>query len=75
MAVRRLLVLVVRAYQFALSPALPPACRFEPTCSNYAVEALELHGVTRGGWLAIRRLLKCHPWSAAGVDNVPTTIR
>lgn len=72
---RRLLVLAIRTYQFVLSPLLPPSCRFEPSCSGYAIEAVERHGVLRGGWLATRRLLRCHPWSAAGVDQVPTVTR
>ncbi len=75
MIVRRCLVLVIRAYQLALSPLLPPACRFEPRCSEYAIGAVERHGVLRGGWLATRRLLRCHPWSAPGVDHVPTVLR
>jgi putative membrane protein insertion efficiency factor len=53
----------------------PPACRFEPSCSRYASEAVETHGVLLGGWLAARRLLRCHPWSDAGVDPVPDSPR
>jgi putative membrane protein insertion efficiency factor len=67
----RLLVLVVRAYQWVLAPLLPPACRFEPTCSAYAVEALGRHGAVRGGWLTLRRLARCNPWGPAGYDPVP----
>ncbi len=67
----RLLVLAVRAYQWVLSPILPVSCRFEPTCSAYAVEALGRHGALRGGWLALRRLARCHPWGSAGYDPVP----
>lgn len=68
---KALLVLVVRAYQVVLSPLLPAACRYHPTCSNYAIEALEKHGSLRGGWLAIRRIARCHPFRAGGFDPVP----
>ena len=61
----------IRFYQRAISPALPPRCRFHPTCSAYAVEAVERHGAARGGWLALRRLAKCAPWHPGGVDLVP----
>ena len=58
-------------YSRAISPALPPRCRFYPTCSAYAAEAVELHGAGRGTWLALRRLVKCAPWHPGGVDLVP----
>ncbi len=61
----------VRAYQFVLSPLLGRQCRFLPTCSHYAMEALERHGALKGGWLALRRILRCHPFAAAGYDPVP----
>lgn len=61
----------VRAYQVALSPLLGRQCRFLPTCSHYAMEALEHHGAVKGGWLAFRRILRCHPFAAAGYDPVP----
>ena len=67
----RLLVLLVRGYQLMVSPLLGPACRYEPSCSRYAVEALQAHGVVRGGWLAIRRLGRCHPLGGHGFDPVP----
>ena len=70
-AVRTMLVLLVRGYQVAISPLLPPACRYYPTCSHYAVEALERHGAWRGGWLALRRILRCHPFRPGGYDPVP----
>jgi len=68
---RRLLVGGLRTYQLALSPFLPPACRFEPTCSHYAVEAIERHGARRGSWLALRRLSRCRPFGGCGADPVP----
>ena len=67
----RLLALPVRAYRLLLSPWLGHACRYQPTCSAYALEALERHGALRGGWLAARRLARCHPWGGAGYDPVP----
>ena len=67
----RLLVLPIRAYQLVVSPLLGPRCRFYPSCSAYAVEALTTHGPLRGSWLAVRRLLRCHPWNPGGLDPVP----
>lgn len=69
--VRRVAVLPIRFYQLCISPMLPPACRFTPTCSQYAIEAVMRHGLLRGGWLAIRRILRCHPWGGSGYDPVP----
>jgi len=69
--VRRLLLGVIGFYSRAVSPALPPRCRFYPTCSAYAAEAVERHGAARGSWLALRRLAKCAPWHPGGVDLVP----
>jgi len=69
--VRRVLIGIIRAYQYLLSPWWGNHCRFTPTCSHYAVEALERHGVLAGLWLATRRILRCHPWSAGGYDPVP----
>lgn len=68
---KTLLVLFVRGYQVALSPLLPAACRYHPTCSNYAIEALEKHGAVRGSWLAVKRIARCHPFRAGGFDPVP----
>ena len=72
---RRLLALVgiapIRLYQWCISPLLPVACRYQPTCSAYAVEAIERHGLFRGIGLTVRRLLRCHPWGGAGYDPVP----
>jgi hypothetical protein len=68
----RLLIMLVQAYQMALSPHLGNNCRFNPSCSNYMIEAIRLHGTWRGTWLGIRRLLRCHPFGAIGDDPVPT---
>ena len=68
---KHVLILLVRAYQIAVSPLLPPACRYYPSCSAYAVEALERHGALRGGWLALRRIGRCHPFRPGGYDPVP----
>jgi hypothetical protein len=70
-AAQRTLLALIRAYQLTLSPWLGRQCRFEPTCSVYAAEALQRHGVGRGGALALRRLVRCHPWGGAGYDPVP----
>lgn len=69
--VRRVLIGFVRFYQAAISPLTPPSCRFTPTCSQYAIEALEGHGLVRGIWLTVRRLSRCHPWGGKGYDPVP----
>ena len=69
--VRRLLLAVIGFYARAVSPALPARCRFYPTCSAYAAEAIARHGAARGTWLAVRRLAKCAPWHPGGVDHVP----
>jgi hypothetical protein len=67
----RALIGGVRLYRRWISPALPPACRFVPSCSAYAQEALERYGAARGSWLALRRLLRCHPFGGSGYDPVP----
>jgi uncharacterized protein len=67
----RCLALPVRGYRFFLSPWLGSACRFEPTCSLYALQALERHGAARGSYLAAHRVLRCHPWCDGGLDPVP----
>jgi uncharacterized protein len=68
---RLVLIAFVRAYQLMLSPILGGSCRYYPTCSHYAIEALERHGARRGGWLAVRRILRCHPFRPGGFDPVP----
>ena len=68
---RRLFILPIRLYQILLSPVLPHSCRFIPSCSAYAVEAIMTHGVLRGSWLTLRRLCRCHPWGGSGYDPVP----
>jgi putative membrane protein insertion efficiency factor len=68
---KRLFVWLLRGYQLLVSPMLGQNCRFYPSCSNYAIEALEVHGAARGGWLALRRVCRCHPWNDGGVDPVP----
>jgi putative membrane protein insertion efficiency factor len=69
--VRRFLVFFIKLYQWLLSPLLPPACRFHPSCSHYAVEALEKHGALKGTFLAAKRVCHCHPWNPGGYDPVP----
>jgi hypothetical protein len=68
---RTVLITGVRAYQRFISPALPPACRFTPSCSAYAATALERYGAVQGTWMALRRLARCHPWNPGGHDPVP----
>ncbi len=65
------LVVLIKFYQLCISPFTPPSCRFTPTCSQYALEALRKHGLFKGGWLAFRRILRCHPWGGSGYDPVP----
>ena len=72
---RRLLAWPLRAYRFFLSPWLGSACRFEPTCSLYALDALDRHGATVGSYLAARRVLRCHPWCDGGLDPFRDTVR
>ena len=69
--IARLAVLMVRGYQVTLSPRLPSACRYQPSCSSYMIEAVERHGALRGVWLGARRILRCHPFARGGYDPVP----
>ena len=66
---------MIRAYQLLVAPVLPPSCRYDPTCSHYAAEAIARHGPWRGTGLALRRLLRCHPWGGSGYDPVPDATR
>lgn len=68
---RRAAIFLIRVYQWTLSPLLGPACRFHPSCSQYALEAIQRFGCARGGWLAFKRLGRCHPWHPGGYDPVP----
>jgi putative membrane protein insertion efficiency factor len=68
---RHVCIGLIRLYQYAIGPALPRGCRFEPSCSAYAAEAYERHGVLGGSWLALRRLARCQPWGGDGYDPVP----
>ena len=72
---RSLMLSILRGYRYAVSPLLGPRCRFYPSCSEYAIEAIERYGVTSGGWLALKRISKCHPWHEGGVDPVPEETR
>ena len=64
-------ILVVRFYQITISPYTPASCRYAPTCSSYTLEALKKHGLFKGGWLGVKRIFSCHPWSKGGYDPVP----
>lgn len=68
---KKIFIKLIRLYQRYISPLTPPTCRFHPTCSNYAIEAISEHGVLKGTWLAIKRILKCHPFHPGGFDPVP----
>ena len=68
---KALLLALIRFYRKCISPYTPPSCRFRPTCSQYAVEAIEKYGPLKGGWMALRRILRCHPFHKGGYDPVP----
>ncbi len=70
-AISFVMLTIVRAYKFFISPILPPSCRYNPTCSDYAMQAIQKHGPFKGGWLALRRILRCHPFGGHGYDPVP----
>ena len=67
----RVLVAMIRTYRRFVSPLFGPSCRFHPTCSAYAIEAISVHGAARGTWLGLRRIARCHPWNPGGIDPVP----
>ena len=69
--IKKTLLLLIKSYQYLLSPLFSSHCRFYPSCSAYALEAIELHGTIKGLWLTIKRLLRCHPFAAGGLDPVP----
>ena len=62
---------LIKGYQWFISPVLPKSCRYYPTCSSYALEALNIHGPLKGGWMGLKRILRCHPWNDGGFDPVP----
>ncbi|AVI49990.1 membrane protein insertion efficiency factor YidD [Pukyongia salina] len=64
-------ILLIRGYQRFISPIFPSSCRYTPTCSQYTVEALERHGLLKGGWLSAKRIISCNPWGGSGYDPVP----
>jgi len=68
---KQVILALIRFYQRFISPALPPSCRFTPTCSQYSYEAIRRYGLLKGGWLSLRRLARCHPWNRGGFDPVP----
>jgi putative membrane protein insertion efficiency factor len=72
---RRVLLFIIKGYQWAISPLFPPTCRFYPSCSSYAHEAIQQHGIFRGTWLAAKRVLRCNPWNDGGYDPVPHTTK
>ena len=64
---------LIRFYQYGISPLFPPSCRYTPTCSQYAADAVRIHGPFKGGWMALKRVSSCHPWGGSGYDPVPGT--
>lgn len=68
---RSILVRFIKAYQYLISPFLQPSCRFTPSCSQYAIEVIQRHGVIRGSWLSFKRVLRCNPWHPGGYDPAP----
>ncbi len=66
-----LAIIPVKVYQYTISPLFPASCRHVPTCSEYTIQALRIHGLLKGGWLAMKRILRCHPWGTYGYDPVP----
>ena len=73
--IKKIMILFIRIYQIFISPLFPPTCRFYPTCSAYFIQALEKHGVVKGSYLGMKRILKCHPGNPGGYDPVPDTLK
>lgn len=69
--IKYIVILPIKFYQYCISPMFPAACRYTPTCSQYAIEAINKHGIIKGGWIATKRILRCHPWGGSGYDPVP----
>ncbi|CAD5912244.1 Putative membrane protein insertion efficiency factor [Planktothrix agardhii] len=69
--IKTLLITLIRGYRLLISPLFPPVCRFHPTCSQYAIEAIETFGIVSGSWLALKRILRCHPYHPGGYDPIP----
>ena len=69
--IKMIFIYLIKAYRMVISPLKPPSCRFYPTCSQYALTAVERYGPFRGGWMAIKRIFKCHPFHPGGIDHVP----
>lgn len=73
-AIQYVILFLIRIYRYVISPLLGPRCRFYPSCSNYAEEAIKIHGAMKGSWLATKRICRCHPFNPGGIDNVPEKI-
>jgi hypothetical protein len=71
---RHILITLIKFYRYCISPLMAPSCRYSPTCSEYAIEAIERFGMVRGSWLAMRRISRCHPWHEGGHDPVPASM-
>jgi putative membrane protein insertion efficiency factor len=69
--IKNLFIILIKGYRLLISPLFPPVCRFHPTCSQYAIEALETFGIIQGSWLALKRILRCHPYHPGGYDPIP----
>jgi len=69
--IRKIVLIPVYFYRYSISPLFPPSCRYTPTCSQYTIEAVMKHGIFKGGWLALKRILSCNPWGGSGYDPVP----
>ncbi|MGK7953743.1 MAG: membrane protein insertion efficiency factor YidD [Crocosphaera sp.] len=72
---KKILILLIKGYRQFISPLFPPSCRFQPTCSQYTLEAIEKFGALRGSWLGLKRILRCHPFHPGGYDPVPPTLK